>query len=226
MIKNVSKVAIVAAALVALPGMAQAGTATATGTATLTVINQCTVTGATVNLGSYTTSNTWANVGTALGSFNGANYTVGSLGQEYLNFGSVTCDSGAPYYTAGSNGQEYLNFGSITCDSAAPYTLTIKGTATGDAGAIKLTHNGKAATFMPGIKKLGGNLVADSNATFAGAGVQVWQTPVAGTGTGTAQALLGNVTLSFAGADTTALATDTLGAAGTASDTLTYTLNF
>lgn len=63
MIKNVSKVAIVAAALVALPGMAQAGTATATGTATLTVINQCTVTGATVNLGSYTTSNTWANVG-------------------------------------------------------------------------------------------------------------------------------------------------------------------
>lgn len=57
MIKNVSKVAIVAAALVALPGIAQAGTATATatGTATLTVINQCTVTGANVNLGSYMT---------------------------------------------------------------------------------------------------------------------------------------------------------------------------
>lgn len=194
---------VLATALAALPGVAHAGTSTATGTATLTVINECTVTGATVNLGTFTSANTWGDIAAALG----------------------RSDSGSDY-TAGSNGQEYLNFGSITCDSGAPYTLTIKGTATGDAGAIKLTHNGKAATFMPGIKKLGGNLVADSNATFAGAGVQVWQTPVAGTGTGTAQALLGNVTLSFAGADTTALATDTLGAAGTASDTLTYTLNF
>lgn len=202
MIKNVSKVAIVAAALFALPGMAQAGTATATGTATLTVINQCTVTGATVNLGSYTTSNTWANVGSALGSFNGSNYTVGSLGQEYLNFGSVTCDSGAPY------------------------TLTIKGTATGVAGAIKITQGGKVATFLPAIKRVGGSGIVDSNATYSGTGAQVYTSPVASTGTGSAQTLLGNVTLSFSASGTTALATDTLGTAGTASDSLTYTLNF
>ena len=202
MIKNVSKVAIVAAALVALPGMAQAGTATATGTATLTVISQCTVTGATVNLGSYTTSNTWANVGAALGSYNGTTYTAGSLGQEYLNFGSVTCDTGTPY------------------------TLTIKGTATGVAGAIKLTQGGKVATLLPAIKKLGGTTVADSNATYAGTGAQVYTSAVAGTGTGAAQTLLGNATLSFSASGTTALATDVLGTAGTVSDSLTYTLNF
>ena len=202
MIKNVSKVAIVAAALVALPGMAQAGTATATGTATLTVINQCTVTGATVNLGTYTSNQTWANVGAALGSFAGTTYTAGSQGQEYLNYGSVTCDNGTPY------------------------TLSIKGTATGVAGAIRITHNGKTATFLPGIKRLAGNVVADSSATLPGTGAQVGTGTLSGTGTGAAQALLGNVTLSFSATGTTALATDSLGVAGTASDTLTYTLNF
>lgn len=200
--KLVTKLAL-ASALIALPGVAHAGTSTASGTATLTVINQCSVTGATVNLGTFTATNTWANIAAVLGrSDSAANYTAGSAGQEYLNFGSITCDSGAPY------------------------TLTIKGTATGAAGAIKLTHNGKVATFMPGIKKLGGTTVADSNATFAGAGNQVWQTGLAGTGTGSAQSLLGNVTLSFSATGTTALATDTLGVAGTATDTLTYTLTF
>lgn len=200
MIKNVSKVALVAAALVALPGMAQAGTATATGTATLTVINQCTVTGATVNLGTYTSNQTWANVGAALGSYNGTTYTAGSQGSEYLNFGSVTCDSGAPY------------------------TLAIKGTGT--AGFIKITQGGKVVQFLPGIKKVGGVALADSTSIYPGTGVQVASNALASTGTGSAQTVLGNVTLSFVASGTTALATDTLGAAGTASDTLTYTLNF
>lgn len=200
--KLAAKLAL-ASALIALPGVAHAGTSTATGTASLTVINQCTVNGATVNLGTFTASNTWANVADVLG----------------------RSDSAANY-TAGSSGQEYLNFGSITCDSGTPYTLTIKGTATGAAGAIKLTHNGKVVTFMPGIKKLGGATVADSNAVFAGAGNQVWQSGLAGVGSGAAQSLLGNVTLSFSATGTTALATDTLGVAGSPTDTLTYTLSF
>lgn len=202
MIKNVSKVALVAAALIALPGAAQAGSATASGTATLTVINQCTVTGATVNLGTYTSNQTWANVGAALGSHNGTTYTAGSQGQEYLNFGSVTCDSGAPY------------------------TLTIKGTSTGVSGAIKITQGGKVVNFLPAIKKVGGTTVADSNASYAGTGAHVYTSAVAGTGTGAAQTLLGNVTLALGTSGSTALATDTLGTAGTASDTLSYTLNF
>lgn len=202
MFKNVSKLAIAAAAIVALPGVAQAGTATATGTAVLNVINQCTVTGATVNLGTYTAAQTWSQVGAALGSFNGTAYTAGSQGQEYLNFGSVTCDNGTPY------------------------TLTIKGTATGVPGAIKITHNGKTATFLPGIKKLAGNTVADTAANLGGTGAQVGTAQLAGTGTGAAQTLFGNVTLSFSATGTTALPTDALGVAGSASDTLTYTLNF
>lgn len=201
MFKNVSKLAIAAAAIAALPGVAQAGTSTATGTAVLNVINQCTVAGANVNLGTYVAANTWAQVGAALGSYNGTTYT------------------------AGSQGQEYLSFGSITCDNATPYTLAIKGTATN--GGIKITHNGKTAVFMPGIKKLNGVVVADTAGGFTGAGAQVATSTLAGTGTGAAQALLGNVTLNFnSAAGTTALTTDTLGVAGTATDTLTYTLNF
>lgn len=202
MSKLYTKLAL-AIALTALPGVAHAGTSTATGTASLTVINQCAVTGASVNLGTFAAGSTWADVAASLG----------------------RSDSGSNY-TAGSNGQEYLNFGSVTCDSGAPYTLTIKGTAMGTAGAIKLTHNGKVVTLLPGVKKLGGNSVSDSNVTFGGTGGQVWQTPLAGTGTGTAQPLLGNVTLGFSATGTTALATDSLGVAGTATDTLTYTLNF
>lgn len=202
MIKKVSKIVLVAGALFALPGIAQAGTATATGTATLTVINQCTVTGANVDLGTYMSGSTWSIVGTALGSYDGTTFTASAQGAEYLDFGSVTCDAGAPY------------------------TLSIKGTATDTPGAIKLTQGGKVATFLPGIKSIGGVRVADASGTLVGTGAQVWANPVSGTGTGSPQSLRGNVTLSFVATGTTALPTDTLGAAGTVSDTLTYTLNF
>lgn len=202
MFKNLSKLAIAAAAVAALPGVAHAGTATATGQAVLNVINQCTVTGKNVNLGTFTATNTWGQVAAALGGYNGTTYTAGSLGQEYLDYGSVTCDNNTPY------------------------TLSIKGTATGVAGAIKITHNGKTATFLPGIKRLAGVAVADSSATYPGTGAQVGTGTLAGTGSGVAQTLFGNVTLSFSAAGTTALATDALGVAGTATDTLTYTLNF
>lgn len=201
LVKNLSGAAFVAA-MAALPGVAHAGTATATGTAVLNVINQCTVTGATVNLGTYTATQTWAQVGASLGSFNGTTYTPGSLGQEYLNFGVVTCDVGTPY------------------------SLSIKGTATGVPGAIKITHNGKVATFLPGIKRTSNALIADTSATYPGTGAQVATSTLSSIGNGGGQSLYGNVTLSFSAAGTTALPTDTLGVAGTATDTLTYTLNF
>ena len=203
MFKKVSKLAIAAAAVAALPGVAHAGTATATGRAVLNVINQCTVTGKNVNLGTYTASNTWGQVGAALGSYNGTTYTPGSLGQEHLDFGSVTCDAGTPY------------------------TLSIKGGSSIVPGAISIAHNGKTATFLPGIKKLAGNVVADTSAIYAGTGAQVGTATLSATGTGTAQTLFGNVTLNFAvGGSAAPLATETLGVAGTANDTLTYTLNF
>jgi len=55
-------------ALAALPGAAQAGTATDTKTAAFDVINQCSVTGATINLGTYRTNQTWGDVAAVLGS--------------------------------------------------------------------------------------------------------------------------------------------------------------
>ena len=201
MMNRIFKLAIAASAIAALPGVAHAGTATATGTVTLTVVDQCAVTGANVNLGTYAADNTWDDVAKALGKYDGTTYTAGSRGQEYLNYGSITCSNGIGY------------------------TLTIKGSATN--GGIKINHNGKTAVFMPAIKKLAGTVVADTAGGFAGAGARVATSPLAGTGTGAAQALLGNVTLIFdAAAGTTAAMTGTLGVAGTATDTLNYTLNF
>lgn len=200
MIKNFSKLAIVAAAAAALPGVAQAGTSTATGTAVINIVSQCAVTGANVSLGSYTAAQTWNQVGAAVGLHDGTKFT------------------------AGSQGLEYLNFGSVTCDADVPYSLAIKGTGTN--GTIKITHNSKVAAFLPAIKKIGGAGVADSSSAYAGTGAQVWTSAAAGKGNGQAQALLGNVTLDLKGAGATVVGTETLGVAGTAQDTLTYTLNF
>ena len=89
----VSRIAC-AAALLATPGLAHAGTSTATGSASMNVLNQCSVTGANVNLGTFTTNNTWADVGSQLGYWGEAMYSYGSQGASYANFGSVTCDAG------------------------------------------------------------------------------------------------------------------------------------
>lgn len=201
LIKNISAVAL-AAGIVALPGAANAATATATGTATLTVTEQCSVTGATVDLGSYTTAQKWSDVGASLGSWDGTQFIAGSQGFEHLNWGSVTCGNGMAY------------------------TLAIAGS--GGAGMIKLTVGDKIAMFSPHVKKLGTTAVADNNANAVGAGAQVnGGKTMSGAGTGAAQDLSGNVILNFPTAlGGTALAADALGTAGSYTDTLTYTLTF
>lgn len=199
------KTALAAAAIAALPGAAQAGTATATNSANFVVTNQCSVTGAVVNLGSYTTNTTWGQVGASLGLRNG------------------------PSFSAGSRGFEYLNYGSVTCDAGTPYTLSIKGTNTiGNAGTATMVLNGKRVGLEMGVKKLGGVTMADSSAAWPNTGHQIWATPLSGTGTGVAQPILGNMTVyvfSVASA-TWANAGDTLGTPGQYTDDLTYTLNF
>lgn len=201
---SIIKAAIAAAAIAALPGAAQAGTATATNSANFVVTNQCSVTGATVNLGSYTTNTTWGQVG-------------GSLGLRSTGF------------TAGSKGFEYLDYGSVTCDAGTPYTLTIKGTnAAGNAGTAKMTLNGKTIRLEMGIKKLDGVTLPDSSTAWPGTGRQVWSSPVSGIGTGNPQALLGNMTVYALNSTDPFYASviDTLGVVGQYSDTLTYTLTF
>lgn len=200
---SIIKAAIAAAAIAALPGAAQAGTATDTKSASFTVASQCSVTGAMVDLGTYTTNTTWAQIGTA-------------LGRRTTTF------------TPGSRGFEYLNFGSVTCDNGTPYILSIKGTnAVGNAGSALINVNNKRATFEFGIKKLGGVTLADSSAAWPGTGQQVWSTtPLSAVGTGSAQSLVGNMTLALRSDVGYAVETDTLGVVGQYSDTLTYTLTF
>ena len=167
MIKNVSAFAIFAAAAVALPGIAQAGSASDVGSAVFTVINKCEVDGTDVHLGTFTASQTWDQVGAELGLYDGTKFT------------------------AGSQGLSYLSFGSVTCDKDTNYKLTIKGSGTG--GTIKISHNGKVAAFLPAVKKLAGVDVADSTPAYVGTGAQVWTSALAGVGTGALQELQGNV---------------------------------
>lgn len=201
MTKLFIKFALAAGAMVVLPGMAQAGSSTASGAASMNVLNQCSVTGASVSLGTYSASQTWGDVGAALGKADPMNnFYSGSLGSEYLNFGSVTCDAGMPY------------------------TLTIEGSY--GYGAIVLPHNGKRGRFWMAVKKLGNTVMADN---WTSGGGHVFQGDVLnGVGTGSAQPLVGNVfmhnltTVYWDAPDDS----ETLGVAGVATDTLTYTLNF
>lgn len=199
LIKNISAIAL-AAGIVALPGAANAATLTTTSTATLTVTDKCSITGADVDLGTYSVNQKWSDVAAALGSANTASV-----------------------YTAGSKGAQYAKWGSITCATGTAYTLKINGK--GDLGQLKLTIGGKTAQSSIWVKKVGVNTIADGSAAVPGAGAQVSGTgSVAGTGTGAAQDVLGNVVLNFA--NSTAVPADALTTAGTYTDTLSYTLTF
>jgi len=191
-------------ALMAVPGTVHAETATASGTATLNVINQCSVTGASVDLGSYATNQTVGDVSADLG----------------LMEGGTT-------YTAGSRGQSYLTWGSVTCDNGTPYTLSIKGTSVQQfsVGGIRFAWNseGNTAIFDVYIKSIGGTTVADSVATASGAGARANITPAAGIGTGTAQTVLGSAVYNHYASMSESF---TQLPSGSLSDTLSYTLNF
>lgn len=205
MVRNLIKAAMAAATFAALPGIAQAGTSTATANVTMQVGTQCVVSGANIHLGSFKTTETWGTVGAKHGSY-------------VFNV-----------YTAGTAGKESLHYGSVTCDLNLPWTLTIKGTATatGSVGAVKLTLNGQTAVLYPAIKRVGSVSLSDNMPSyFPGTGAQVWQIAAQGTGTGTQQDLYGNITLTYSAIETTVASTTTMGAPNTGTGSLTYTLTF
>lgn len=199
MIARVAKAGIAAAALVAMPGMAIAGTSTATGAANFSVISQCSVAGNTVNVGTYTTSQTWNDVANELGKW-------------------VTS------YTSGTKGGEYLTWGSVTCDNGVPYTLAIRGSSVHVQvpSGLQFTQNGKIIRMGLYVKKVGNTVIPDF---YPGSGRPMGDgRNVGSTGTGAPQQVLGSVTFNANASD--ALLTDTLAVPGAVSDTLTYTLNF
>lgn len=197
--------ALLCVGCLAFTGVARAGTTTATYTATMEALSTCSVTGATVNLGAYRPTQSWADVGTAMGWYNGT-------------------------YKPGTAGQEGLNFGSVTCDAGIPYTLSIKGTGPsllGIDGAINLYLNGKVMSAWIFVKKLGATTVADSNSTFSGAGVHINYVNLAGTGTGAPQQLRGSAVMLYVTPySTSSIQIYPLSTTGPVADNLLYTLNF
>jgi len=204
-----ARVAVVGAGLflAALPGLAHAGTSTATGTANLNVINQCSVSGATVNLGNYTTSQTVGDIAASLG---------------LMDYG--------PVYTAGSRGQDYLTWGTVNCDSGTPYSLSIQGTAviSHSPGGVYFewrdAQNSRYTAVLDiYVKSIGSTTVADSVAAAPGAGARANVTPAAGIGTGAPQLVKGSAVWNY---DASMSQLYDSVPQGSLSDSLTYTLNF
>lgn len=199
-------------ALAIVPASAQAGTTTAVSNVAVELVSQCTVTGATVNLGSYRNTQYWREVAQSIGYYlAGMNDGLSATGIR-----------------SGTRGWEYANFGSVTCDAGLPYSLRIQGTAA-DGGMIRLNVNGTIALFMPAIKRLGGNVVPDNAApNYVNSGHHMYFGPMSGVGTGTAQEMLGSAVINLnLGAESTVRSNSMLGGGGGSyADTLTYTLNF
>lgn len=197
------KTAIAAAAIAALPGAAQAGTSTTTSTANFAVVNQCSVSGANIDLGTYTTQQTWGDLAATIGHLNITGYV----------------------YTAGSRGEALMKIGSVTCDNNVPYGFNILGSSADLQAnkAIELTINGKTGRILIYAKKLGADVLDDE--LIPARGLSLGWDQVYGLGTGSTQDVQGSVLL-YSTNNTTAQLSDKFGTPGTYADTLTYVLNF
>ena len=205
-----------AIALAAFPGMAQAGTSTATGAASLNIVNQCSVAGANVDFGTFTANDTIADV-TAVN-------------------GRWDMTGGGVLYTIGTRGIEYAEWGSVTCDNGTPYSITIHGTGNylSTPNAVQFiwqNQSGSRVGLVMDIlvKKVGSDIAPDTEMEYPGAGTIVSRQPVAGIGTGAPQPIRGSAIFNFLGvgdATGTYYVQSEKLVPGAYTDTLTYTLNF
>lgn len=203
MIHKASKLALAAAAALCLPAAAQAGTSTDTKAANFTVLNQCSITGANIDLGTFTAQQTWGDLGASIG---------------HLNVGTNA-------YTPGSRGGASMKLGSVNCDWDLIYTLYIQGSSNDPQAskAIQLTVGGKTAPLRLYVKKIGGLDIGDEN--IPGRGISLGPDFIYWIGGAAPEDIEGNVLLLTTAASTAQL-TDKFGTPGTYADTLTYTLNF
>lgn len=105
---------------------------------TMTVEPLCRVTGATVHLGTYTSSQTWGDVAAQLGE-----------------------NSGDGTFKVGLRGKEYAQWGSVKCDNGVSYTLKIGGTDSQLPGGITFAVGGEKAVFSPLVLKIGDTVQAN-----------------------------------------------------------------
>ena len=194
-------------ALFAAPGAAHAGTATATGTANFNVVNQCSVTGTTVDLGTYTTTDTAEKIGQQLGYWDD--------------------DTLFEFFT-GSVGQGTMNLGSVTCDDGTPYSLRIQGN--GPLALVGIPLEPGTLPMYTFVKTIGDITIPDETYTPGwGSLTDSVSDPITGIGSGSAQAIRGNIVASLFLHDFNPGAlkrNQQLGAPGVYSDTITYTLTF
>ena len=157
---------------------ATAGTDTATGTATMSVINQCTITGANVSLGTFRTTDTLQTLGDQIG------YQDGRSDQ----------------FVAGTDGVGTVLLGSVTCDNGTPYTITMD--STGADGGLEIQLPNGIIYLYPMVKKIGDQVLPDGAPNLNGFGiwptsanlaVYSYTTPVGTVANGAPQVILGNV---------------------------------
>lgn len=198
MIRKASKLALAAAtAALCLPAAAQAGTETTTSTASFNVVQQCAVTGATVVVGTYLTSQTWLDLGKDVG-YKTATGT----------------------FVAGTKGNQYANYGSVLCTSGTYFTIKITGK---NSPFISFDMNNKTYILSAWASKIGNVAIPDgAPLAYPGAGKNLGSSTFGTNGTGVPQPILGSVIFT----ETALVSLSDPLLAGQYVDPLTYTLTF
>lgn len=199
---------IAMAACLAGASAASAGTSSGTGTANMNVINQCTVTGANVHLGTFRITDTVKTVVDQIGYQDGDTYG----------------------FVVGANGVGTVPLGNVTCDNGTPYTITMDGNGVG--GSVEIQLPAGILELYPMVKKVGDYVISgyddpygigasQSNLDFHGAQVGT-------VANGAPQQIMGNL-IAWAQPTTSGGYIGTneqLGTAGVYSGSWTTTLNF
>lgn len=173
---SASILAAATCAVGALPAMA--GTSSATASATFQVVNQCSITGSNVNLGTFRTTDTLQTVANKTGYQDGTTYEL----------------------VAGTDGIGTVPLGSVTCDTDTPYTISMR--SNGWSGSLTLNLPGGIIELYPMVKRIGSYEVPDGEPYFNGFGK--WaspdilatyseRSPLGTTANGSAQPIMGNI---------------------------------
>lgn len=196
-----------------LPAGAQAAVSRDSVNVTFTITGQCTVKGGVVNLGTFTTSNSWADVARSVGYFlignNGALSGVG--------------------YTPGTRGVEYADYGTLTCAKDTPYDLNITGSGA-SSNMIRIQMGTQIAVFIPAIKRIGDTIVPNNGGPlYADSGHHFSIGDLSGIGTGQAQQLRGSAMINLNSGTESNLQFEPAAPKllfGSYTDTLRYTVKF
>lgn len=191
---------------------AMAGTATAASKATLTVVNQCSIAGANVNLGTYRSTDTLRVVGNQIG-YQDVDYNI----------------------RQGSTAIASVNLGSVNCSNGTIYTIAFLGNGPNDVITLDLANGQIYLHAM--IKKIGEYVVPDGETYFNGFGktanpninqIYTNRDPLGTTANGQSQMIMGNVIASYlyAGKAPYIGVDQQLGSVGTYSAPWTSQINF